>query len=235
MSLKITKGENTEKPPSAPAPTPTPPKTKAPKRSNVFTPTSGVVANQGEHWATVIFTEHVGEKVTKRYGVKNWQMFHLRIKQTNAKGVEETAIIHQQFHRSIHSTAALPRFLAGFGIVLQAGVDFDFDDLIGRRVRGVVMHSPGANGQVHANFQALPYVPGLKPQDDVKVTIPKEPEPKPEPVLESESSEPKTDYRRQRISELRGYGASGNDPDGHFARKADEIERQIKAEGTCEN
>ncbi len=128
--------------------------------SNVFIDTTGVLANQGLHSAanvTITKTEHVGKSSTK-YGTKDFQMFHIQVKQFNSEtGESEIAEIHQQFHRSFSPQSSLTKFLAACGFQVRRGMRFDFDDLVGCHVAIVVMHSaPDANGKVHANV--VPFV-----------------------------------------------------------------------------
>jgi hypothetical protein len=124
------------------------------KRSNVFTHTTGIVAREGLHQATVISTEHVGKTPTK-YGTKDFQMFHLRVTRYNDAGDKEIAEIHQQYHRSFNPRASMTVFLLGFGFKVQPGMTFDFDDLVGQKVNILVMHEEDSNGIVHANVKAM--------------------------------------------------------------------------------
>jgi hypothetical protein len=128
-------------------------KAKAPK-SNIFTDTTGVVAREGIHQATVTLTRHVGKTETI-YGTKDFQMFHLEVRQPTDSGTWEIAEIHQQYHRSFHPQAALVKFLEGFGIKACRGMRVDFDDLVGKKLNIVVTHSTDANG-IHANVRPLP-------------------------------------------------------------------------------
>ena len=127
-------------------------KTDAKPKSNVFTDTGGIVAREGLHLATVISTRHVGKSKTK-YGLKDFQMFVLQVNQFTDAGEKETAEIHQQYHRSFDSKAALTAFLAAFGIRVQRGMTVDFDDLVGRQLQIVVTHAQDARGAIHANVR----------------------------------------------------------------------------------
>jgi hypothetical protein len=121
---------------------------------NVFTDTVGILACEGLHQATVVSTHYVGKRKTQ-YGTKDFQMFHLRvIDQLNDAGDQETAEIHQQYHRSFDPKAALVRFLSAFGIKAYRGMTFDFDNLVGKKLNIVVTHTqPDTNGVIHANIQ----------------------------------------------------------------------------------
>lgn len=125
-------------------------------KSNVFTHTVGIVAREGLHpQAIVTSTEHIGKRQTK-YGPKDFQMFHLQVKQFSDDGTRETAEIHQQYHRSFGPRSSLTAFLAGFGVNAQPGMTYDFDDLVGKQVSIVVTHTIDSNGSIHANIKVLP-------------------------------------------------------------------------------
>jgi hypothetical protein len=124
---------------------------------NIFTDTGGRLAREGLHYATIVSTKHVGNVQTKNYGTKDMQMFVFRVEQFNDDGQRETAEIHQQFHRSLSSKAALPKLLTALSVPIRRGMTIDFDDLVGKKLNIVVTHSkPDANGTVHANVQPLP-------------------------------------------------------------------------------
>jgi len=127
--------------------------TKKITKTNVFTDTN-TLAREGIHTATVIATKHIGKTPTK-YGEKDFQMFHLQVHQFNEGGTkQETAEIHQQYHRSFHPQSSLVAFLAGFGIEASRGMTFDFDDLVGKKLNISVTHTKRANG-VHVNITPL--------------------------------------------------------------------------------
>lgn len=186
--------------------------------SNVFTYTTGVVANEGVHTATVISTQYVGEKATI-YGKKDFQMFHLRVTQPKVGGGTETADIHQQFHRSFHPQATLTKFLKGFGYTnLGNGTKIDFDDLVGKSVTIVVHHDKKSNGTVHANVT-----------DTLPPNLPKQ-----EPAQKSQSREERLlkDAERKLARLSQDYG--DNEPIVIAQRKL-VAELKTKTEGTCKN
>jgi hypothetical protein len=154
------------KKPKTKKPSKTPPKRKL---TNVITHSSGIVANEGPHVAVVISTEPRTDVFTK-YGVRDMQMFVLRVKQRNADDMEEFAEIHQQYSRTLHPKSSLVKFIAGFGI--SPGSEFDCDDLVGKKVNIIVTHSkPDVNGKVHANIQVLPPVKEQEPEPKPKAPV----------------------------------------------------------------
>jgi hypothetical protein len=132
-----------------------PPKTKPKNKPNVFTDTNGIIAREGHHEATVISTQHIGRTKTI-YGTKDFQMFVLQVTQYTDDMEKEIAEIHQAYTRSFSSQASLPKFLAGFGIDIRRGMTFDFDDLVGKKVRIIVTHSTDSHGVKHANITTIP-------------------------------------------------------------------------------
>jgi hypothetical protein len=123
-----------------------------PPKSNIFTDTSGIIAREGIHTATVISTQHVGKRKTI-YGMKDFQMFILQVAQFTDAGEPEIAEIHQQYHRSLSPRSSLVAFLAGFGIKAHRGMTIDFDDLVGRKINIIVIHTKDVNGVIHANVK----------------------------------------------------------------------------------
>lgn len=186
--------------------------------SNVFTYTTGVVANEGVHTATVISTQYVGEKATI-YGKKDFQMFHLRVTQPKVGGGTETADIHQQFHRSFHPQATLTKFLKGFGYTnLGNGTKIDFDDLVGKSVTIVVHHDKKSNGTVHANVT-----------DTLPPNLPKQP---PAPSSEERDAKAIKGLEEKIARLIRDYG----DNEQYLAPYRRELaELKAKMEGTCKN
>ena len=104
--------------------------------SNVFTDTTGILANQGLHpKAKIVSTKHVG------------------IVQTNEP---ETADIHVRYHRSFHPQASLVKFLAALGIHAQRGTTLDFASLVGKTLSVSVFHTTNTeHATAHADIVPL--------------------------------------------------------------------------------
>jgi hypothetical protein len=123
--------------------------------SNLFTDTAGITTYEGLHQATIISTHHVGKRKIL-YGLKDFQMFKLQVKQFSPENNEwETAEIHQQYHRSFSPQASLTTFLAALGIKAHRGMTLDFDDTIGKKINILVTHSKDAHGTIHANVKPM--------------------------------------------------------------------------------